>query len=108
MLKPTTILKTHLIENIADVVDNNIEFFNQKLELKDNSTKSLNLKLTAEIESLPKNIKTFGEDKFEVIEISEANGKKTKIVVLKDGFIPDDIQQLSDLHDELKIFFETS
>jgi len=82
-----------------------LSFFNQKPELKDNSTKSLKLKLTAEIENLPKDIKTNGIDKFEVIEITEAKDKKTKIVVLKDCFTPNDIQQLNDFK-ELKIYFE--
>lgn len=84
-----------------------LSFFNQKPELKDNSTKSLKLKLTAEIESLPKDIKTKGTDKFEVIEITEAKDKKTKIVVLNDSFTPNDIQQLNDFK-ELKIYFVTN
>ena len=84
-----------------------LSFFNQKPELKDNSTKSLKLKLTAEIERLPKDIKTNGTDKFEVVEITEAKDKKTKVVVLKDSFTPNDIQQLNDLK-ELKIYFATT
>jgi phosphatidylserine/phosphatidylglycerophosphate/cardiolipin synthase-like enzyme len=84
-----------------------LSFFNQKPELKDNSTKSLKLRLTAEIESLPKDIKVNGTDKFEVIEITEAKDKKTKVVVLNDSFIPNDIQQLNDLK-ELKIYFATT
>jgi phosphatidylserine/phosphatidylglycerophosphate/cardiolipin synthase-like enzyme len=88
-------------------VSDMLSFLNQKPELKDNSTKSLKLKLTAEIESLPKDIKTNGTDKFEVVEITEAKDKKTKIVVLKDSFTPNDIQQLNDLK-ELKIYFATT
>lgn len=84
-----------------------LSFFNQKPELKDNSTKSLKLKLTAEIESLSKDIKTNGTDKFEVIEITEAKDKKTKIVVLNDNFTSDEIQQLNDFK-ELKIYFATT
>lgn len=84
-----------------------LSFFNQKPELKDNATKSLKLKLTAEIESLPKDIKANGTDKFEVIEITEVKDKKTKIVVLKDSFTPNDSQQLNDLK-ELKIYFATT
>jgi len=84
-----------------------LSFFNQKPELKDNSTKSLKLKLTAEIENLPKDIKTNGTDKFEVIEITEAKDKNNKIVVLKDSFTSNDIQQLNDLK-ELKIYFATT
>jgi hypothetical protein len=81
-----------------------LSFFNQRPKLNDNSTKSLKLKLTAEIESLPREIKTSGTDKFEVIEITKAKDKRTKIVVLKDNFTPYDIQQLIDLK-ELEIFF---
>ena len=84
-----------------------LSFFNQKPELKDNSTKSLKVKLTAEIESLPKDIKTNGTDKFEVIEITEAKDKKTKVVVLKDNFTPNDIQQLNDLK-EYKLYYDTN
>lgn len=84
-----------------------LSFFNQKPELKDNSTKSLKLKLTAEIESLPKDIKTNGTDKFEVIEVTEAKDKKTKVVVLKDSFTSNDIQQLNDFK-ELKIYYATT
>lgn len=84
-----------------------LSFFNQKPELKDNSTKSLKLRLTAEIESLPKDIKANGTDKFEVIEITEAKDTKTKIVVLNDNFTSNDIQQLNDLQ-ELKIYFATT
>lgn len=82
-------------------------FFNQKPEIKDNSTKSLKLRLTAEIESLPKDIKANGTDKFEIIEITEAKDKKTKIVVLNDNFTSNDIQQLNDFK-ELKIYFATT
>ncbi len=84
-----------------------LSFFNQKPEIKDNSTKSLKLKLIAEIESLPKNIKTNGKDKFEVIEITEAKDQKTKIVVINDSFTPNDIQQLNDFK-ELKIYSATN
>lgn len=77
---------------IADL----ISFFNKKVELKDSSTKSLKLKLTAEIEDLPMNFKANGTDKFEVIEVEEAKGKKTKLVVLKNNFAVEDLQQLND------------
>lgn len=91
------------IVKVADL----FSFFNQKFELKDLSTKSLKLKLTAEIESLPKDIKANDIDKFEVIEITEAKDKKTKIMVLNDNFTSNDIQQLNDFK-ELKIYFATT
>ena len=67
----------------------------------------MKLKLIADFESLPKDIKTNGTDKFEVIEITEAKDKKTKIVVLKDSFTTNDIQQINELK-ELKIYFATT
>ena len=67
----------------------------------------MKLRLTAEIEILPKDIKANGTDKFEVIEITEAKDKKTKIVVLNDNFTSNDIQQLNDFK-ELKIYFATT
>ena len=84
-----------------------LSFFNQKPELKDKSTKSLKLKLTAEIESLPNYIKANGTEKFEVIEITEDKDEKTKIMVLNDNFTLNDIQQLNDFK-ELKIYFATT
>jgi phosphatidylserine/phosphatidylglycerophosphate/cardiolipin synthase-like enzyme len=81
-----------------------ISFFNQKFELNDNAVKSRKHKLTAEIDDLPKNIKTNGTDKFEVIEITEAKGRQSKIVVLKDDFKTEDIQQLNDLKDH-RLYF---
>lgn len=88
----------------ANRVSDLISLFNQKHELKDSSTKSLKLKLTAEIEDLPNNIKLNGTDKFEVIEIEEAKGKKYKLVVLKKNFAIEDLQQLNDLK-ECRIHF---
>jgi phosphatidylserine/phosphatidylglycerophosphate/cardiolipin synthase-like enzyme len=84
-----------------------LSFFNQKPQIKENSTKSLKLRLTAEIESLQKDIKANCTDKFEVIEITEPKDKKTKVVVLNDSFTPNDIHQLNDLK-ELKIYFATT
>lgn len=88
----------------ANKVADLISLFNQKHELKDSSTKSLRLKLTAEIEDLPKNIKANGTNKFEVIEVEEAKGKKLKLVVLKNNFSVEDLQQLNDLK-ECRIHF---
>lgn len=91
------------ISKVSDL----FSFFNQKPELKDNSKKTLKLKLTAEIEILPREIKTSGTDKFEVIEVAEGKDKKTKVIVLKDSFTVNDIQQLNDFK-ELKIYFATT
>lgn len=84
-----------------------LSFFNHNPEIKDNSTKSLEVKLTAEIESLTKDIKTNGSEKFEVIEITAAKDKKVKIVVINDNFTSNDIQQLNDWK-ELKIYYATT
>lgn len=81
-----------------------LSFFNQKFELNDNAVKSRKYKLTAEIDDLPKNIKTNGADKFEVIDITESKGRQSKIVVLKDDFKTEDIQQLNDLKDH-RLYF---
>lgn len=78
-------------------------FFNQKHENKGQFVKSLNVKLTAELEDLPKQYQTNTSENFEVIEIEE-NKVKSKIVVLKNTFEVDDINQLSELKD-LKVYF---
>lgn len=83
----------------ANKVADLISFFNKKVEVKDSSTKSLKLKLTAEIEDLPKNIQVNGTDKFEVIEVEEVKGEKTKLVVLKKNFAVEDLKQLGELKD---------
>lgn len=87
----------------ANKVADLISFFNKKVEVKDSSTKSLKLKLTAEIEDLPKNIKANGTDKFEVIEVEETKGKKTKLVVINTKFEINDIDKIKEWKD-LKIF----
>lgn len=78
-------------------------FFNKQFEIKNAFAKSLNVKLTAEIEDLPTQYKTHTSDKFEVIEIEE-HKVKSKIVVLKNTFKIDDINQLNELKD-LKLYF---
>lgn len=88
------------IKTVSDL----LSFFNLKPEVKDNSTKSLKVKLLAEIENVPNEIKTSGADKFEIIEISETEKKKSKIVVLNDNFTLNDIHQLNELK-ELRIYY---
>ncbi len=88
------------IITVADL----LSFFNLKPEIKDNSTKSLKVKLIAEIENIPNDIKTSVAGKFEIIEIPVTKDKKTKIVVLNSNFTPNDIQQLTDLK-EMKIYY---
>lgn len=81
-----------------------LSFFNQKPELKDNSIKSLKLSLTAEIDSLPKGIKTNGKDKFEIIDITETKDKKSEALVLNETFSIEDIPSLND-YESLKIYY---
>lgn len=89
----------------ANKVSDLLSFFNQKPEIKDNSTKSLKVTLIAEVDDLPKNIQTNSTDKFEVIKITEAKDRKINAVVLKSTFKPGDIQQLNDLK-EHKLYFD--
>ena len=64
-------------------------FLNQIFVIKDNSTKTLRVKLTAEIEYLPAKYKVNGVEKFErfeILEVEEDKGKKTKVVVINSKF----------------------
>jgi len=78
-------------------------FFNQKFDIKDHSTKSLKVKLTAEIEELPKKHKATGADKFEVIEVEEDKGKKSKLFVINSKFELNDMDKIIEWKD-LKIY----
>ncbi|WP_324474062.1 phospholipase D-like domain-containing protein [Kaistella chaponensis] len=73
------------IEKVADL----LLFLNQIFVIKDNSTKTLRVKLTAEIEYLPAKYKVNGVEKFErfeILEVEEDKGKKTKVVVINSKF----------------------
>lgn len=87
------------IVKVADL----FSFFNQKFGIKDSSTKTLKVKLTAEIEDLPMKYKANGTDKFEVIEVEEDKGKKSKFVVINGKFDHTDISKLTEWKD-LKIY----
>ncbi len=87
------------IVKVADL----FSFFNQKFEIKDSSTKTLKVKLTAEIEDLPSKYKANGADKFEVIEVEEDKGKKSKLVVVNSKFEINDIDKIQEWKD-LKIY----
>ncbi len=90
--------KKEIKRNIVKVSDL-ITFFDQKITINKNYTKSLEVRLIAEIKNLPENIKTNVADKFEVIKTSEGKDKKTKIVVINDNFTCEDVQQLNELKD---------
>jgi hypothetical protein len=67
------------------------------------STKTLKVKLKAEIEDLPAKYKANGAVKFEVIEVEEDKGKKTKLVVVNSKFELNDIEKIQEWKD-LKIY----
>jgi hypothetical protein len=87
------------IVKVADL----FSFFNQKFDIKDLSTKTLKVKLKAEIEDLPAKYKANGAVKFEVIEVEEDKGKKTKLVVVNSKFELNDIEKIQEWKD-LKIY----
>lgn len=87
------------IAKVADL----FSFFNQKFDIKDLSTKTLKVKLKAEIEDLPAKYKANGAVKFEVIEVEEDKGKKTKLVVVNSKFELNDIEKIQEWKD-LKIY----
>lgn len=78
-------------------------FFNQSFAIKDSSTKTLKVKLTADIEDLPAKYKVNVVNKFEVIEVEEGKEKKTKLVVINRKFELNDIDKIQEWSD-LKIY----
>lgn len=78
-------------------------FFKQKNSIKDSSTKTLKVKLIAELEVLPAKYKTKGADKFEVIEIEEVKGNKSKLVIVNGKFGLNDLDKIQEWKD-LKIY----
>lgn len=78
--------------------------FNRKFEIKDISTKSLKVKLTADIEDLPEKYKVIGKDKIEVLQIEESKGKNSQILIINDNFEVGDLPEIQELK-ELKIYY---
>jgi phosphatidylserine/phosphatidylglycerophosphate/cardiolipin synthase-like enzyme len=78
-------------------------FFNQPFVIKESLTKTLNVKLTAEIEDLPAKYNAKGLEKFEVKEVEEDKGKKSKLLVINSKFEIDDLDKIKEWKD-LKIF----
>lgn len=99
ILLDDTKTESRKIIKVADL----LSFFNQKFDIKDSSTKTLTVKLTAAIEELPAKYKANGADKFEVIEVEEDKGKKSKLVVIKNKFEINDIDKIQEWKD-LKIY----
>jgi len=87
---------------ISKVIDL-FSFFNQKFEIKDGSTKSLKIRLTAEIEGVPVKLIAKGLDKFEILETDDEKGKKTKLVVINNEFDFSDLDKIQEWSD-LKIY----
>lgn len=81
-----------------------LSFFTRKFEIKDNSTKTLRVKLSAEIDDLPNKYKATGTEKFEVLEVDEGGGKKNQFMVLNDSFDVSDISAIQHSTD-MKVYF---
>ena len=79
-------------------------FFNQKYEIHDSNTKSLDIKLIAELNILPEKIKPTGTGNHEILELEGNNGQKEKWVVVGNGFTQSDLEMLLG-YEELKIFY---
>lgn len=99
ILLDDTKAESRKIVNVADL----FSFFNQPFTIKDNATKTLKVKLKAEIEYLPAKYKANVADKFEVIEVEEDKGKKSKLVVVNNKFEIGDIDKIQEWKD-LKIY----
>jgi len=78
-------------------------FFNKKYVFNNGSIKSLTLKLLAEIDELPVGYKVKGNQIFEVSEVEEVKGKKSKIVVITDKFSINDLNAIQEWKD-LRIY----
>ena len=78
-------------------------FFNQHFQIKERFTKSMMIKLIAEMEELPAKYKAVGLEKFEVIETKEDNRMNLKMVVINAEFGIEDISKIKEWK-ELKIY----
>ena len=76
-------------------VEDLFTFFSKEFEIKDNTIKSLTVKLVAEFDVLPNTIQTNGNDLYEVVEIVESN-QKIKVLILTDSFTSNDLFKLDD------------
>ena len=79
-------------------------FFNQNYDIHDSNIKSLDIKLIAELNTLPEKIKHAGVGQHEILEIEGNSGEKEKLVVVGNGFTQADVEILAD-YKELKIFY---
>jgi phosphatidylserine/phosphatidylglycerophosphate/cardiolipin synthase-like enzyme len=83
----------------VNIVGDLISFFGKKRELRNRLSKSLKVKLVAEINELPQSIKVTGKGRFEVIQVEEAKGKRKTVVLLRKDFTVQDLPQLMDYTD---------
>lgn len=103
LLIDDSITKSKKIVKVAEL----FSFFNQPFDIIDSSTKTLKVKLIAEIEDLPPKYKVSGADKFEIIEVEEDKGKKTKLVVVNRKFELKDLDKILEWKD-LKLYSTNS
>jgi len=79
-------------------------FFNQNYDIHNHNIKSLDIKLIAELNTLPEKIIPAGAGKHEILELEGNNGQKEKLVVVGNGFTQADMEILLG-YEELKIFY---
>lgn len=86
-------------EKVGDL----ISFLSKQVEINEGLTKSIRLKLSAEIEELPSNFKVNVAEKYQVVELDGKKDKKFKCVVLSGKFEPNDIDKIKEWKD-LKVY----
>ena len=91
-------VKKELKQKAVTVADL-FSFFNKKYIFNNDSIKSLTLKLLAEIDDLPTGYKVNGNQIFEVSEVEEVKGKKSKFVVITDKFSINDLNAIQEWKD---------
>lgn len=72
-------------------------FYNTTPSIKDHTARAEKVKLTADLDPLPEKIISSNTPKFDVLEVEDEKKKLSKIVVIKDDFLPEDLQQLEGL-----------
>lgn len=89
----------------VETVSELFSFFNQRPHIKDHLTKTLKVKLSAEIEDSPVKHKVTGDSNFEIVEIEDGKKGKSKVVVVNSKFDVDELDLIQQWK-ELKIYAE--